>query len=286
MPLSGELSLTSPDGNKIWAESAGEPSKPALVFIHGMGCTALGFDNQFADPDLLHNFHLIRYELRGHGRSGVPVESEGYESIRYAEDFKTVCEAFGVEKPFLIGWSLGGAIAVDVINAYGPTYLSGIIYCGGGAIHLEYGMSTTSAFLVGAFGTLMTESAQEMTAAASFFADSCVAPTSLPISYPLKLQMMGGFLAAPRHAKIQNFSRKQDASAEWERRVRNVPVFVVQGREDQHRNWEAMRALLERLYADLEIYMLDGVGHSPHLESPAETNKAIGTWVGKVLARE
>ncbi|TBU63049.1 alpha/beta-hydrolase [Dichomitus squalens] len=275
MPLSGELSLTSPDGNKIWAESAGEPSKPALVFIHGMGCTALGFDNQFADPDLLHNFHLIRYELRGHGRSGAPVESEGYESIRYAEDFKTVCEAFGVEKPFLVGWlyftylrSLGGAIAVDVINAYGPTYLSGIIYCGGGAIHLEYGMSTTSAFLVGAFGTLMT--------------DAYVAPNLLPT----EIADDGRIPRSTTAREDSELEPQADASAEWERRVRNVPVFVVQGREDQHRNWEAMRALLERLYADLEIYMLDGVGHSPHLESPAETNKAIGTWVGKVLARE
>ena len=104
MPLAGEQILSSPDGTKIWAESAGNPTKPALVFIHGLSCTALGFDNQFTDKELLANFHLIRYEIRDHARSGIPTGPEGYESIRYAEDFKTVCEAFGAEKPFLVGW--------------------------------------------------------------------------------------------------------------------------------------------------------------------------------------
>ena len=104
-PLSGEKILTSADGTKIWAESARNPTKPALVFIHGLSCTALGFDKRFADKRLRENFHLIRYEMRGHCRSGQPLEAEAYQSIRYAEDLKTVtCEAFGVEKPFLVGW--------------------------------------------------------------------------------------------------------------------------------------------------------------------------------------
>ncbi|KAM5538568.1 hypothetical protein V8D89_007901 [Ganoderma adspersum] len=47
--------------------------------------------------------------MRGHGRSGQPLEAEAYQSLRYAEDFKTVCGAFGVDKPFLVGWSLGGS---------------------------------------------------------------------------------------------------------------------------------------------------------------------------------
>ena len=96
--------LTSPDGTKIWAESAGDTSKPAIVFVHGLSCTALGWDEQFADAGLRHSFHLVRYEMRGHGRSGKPLEEAGYESIKIAQDFRTVCEAFGVVKPFMAGW--------------------------------------------------------------------------------------------------------------------------------------------------------------------------------------
>ena len=96
--------LTSPDGTKIWAESAGDTSKPAIVFVHGLSCTALGWDEQFADVALRHSFHLVRYEMRGHGRSGKPLGAEAYASARIAEDFKTVCDAFGVVRPILVGW--------------------------------------------------------------------------------------------------------------------------------------------------------------------------------------
>ena len=103
-PTSRIQVLTSPDGTKIWAESAGDLSKPAIVFVHGLSCTALGWDAQFADPALQCTFHLVRYEMRGHGRSGKPIDEAGYASARLAEDFKTVCDAFGVVRPILAGW--------------------------------------------------------------------------------------------------------------------------------------------------------------------------------------
>ena len=96
--------LTSPDGTQLWAESAGDASKPTIVFIHGLSCTALGWDHQFADAELQTNFHIVRYEMRGHGRSSKPLEETDYESKKIAEDFRTVCEAFGVVKPFMVGW--------------------------------------------------------------------------------------------------------------------------------------------------------------------------------------
>ncbi len=101
---SQEHMLTSPDGTRIWAESNGNTSKPAIVFVHGLSCTALGWDRQFADPALQRDFHLVRYEMRGHGRSGKPLEEQDYESGKIAADFAAVCEAFGVVKPFLMGW--------------------------------------------------------------------------------------------------------------------------------------------------------------------------------------
>ena len=47
-----------------------------------------------------------------------------------------------------------------------------------------------------------------------------------------------------------------------------------------------MRALIERVYADVEVCMLDGVGHVPHFEAAQETNRAISQWVGRVVVRE
>ena len=96
--------LTSPDGTQLWAESAGDTSKPAIVFVHGLSCTALGWDEQFADAGLRHSFHLVRYEMRGHGRSAHPTDEAAYESKRFADDFVAVCAAYGLVRPFVWAW--------------------------------------------------------------------------------------------------------------------------------------------------------------------------------------
>lgn len=96
--------VTSPDGTAICAEETGDRSAPAVVFIHGLACTAAGFDNQFNDSQLSSNLHLVRYEMRGHGRSDKPEDMQSYSAIRHAEDFHSVCEAFQLDRPFVLGW--------------------------------------------------------------------------------------------------------------------------------------------------------------------------------------
>jgi pimeloyl-ACP methyl ester carboxylesterase len=46
----------------------------------------------------------VRYDIRGHGRSGKPSTAEAYHSRLFADDFKTVVDAFGLKKPVLVGW--------------------------------------------------------------------------------------------------------------------------------------------------------------------------------------
>lgn len=103
-----ERTFVSADDTQIYAESAGDFAKPAIVFVHGLASSGVCWDNQFSDTALLRDFCLVRYDLRGHGRSGKPLDLKSYESIRFADDFKAVCDGLGCRKPFLAGWSLGG----------------------------------------------------------------------------------------------------------------------------------------------------------------------------------
>lgn len=50
----------------------------------------------------------MRYDSRGQGGSGKPLNDEAWESERFSEDFEAVCKEFGVTKAFVMGWSLGG----------------------------------------------------------------------------------------------------------------------------------------------------------------------------------
>ncbi len=96
--------LLSADGTKIWAECAGNPSKPAVVFLHGLTSGLFVFDRQFSDENLLKDLYMIRYDLRGHGQSDCPATPTAYESRRYAEDFDAVCKWAGANKPVVLGW--------------------------------------------------------------------------------------------------------------------------------------------------------------------------------------
>ena len=60
MPSLGKF-VQSKDGTKIWTHAAGNPTKPAIVFIPGFSCTALAFEKQFDDPKLLENLYLVSY---------------------------------------------------------------------------------------------------------------------------------------------------------------------------------------------------------------------------------
>lgn len=46
----------------------------------------------------------VRYDLRRHGRSDKPENAEGYQSVRFAEDFSAINLAFGLDEPIIVGW--------------------------------------------------------------------------------------------------------------------------------------------------------------------------------------
>ena len=58
------VNVTSADGTNIWAESTGDPSKPAVVFIPGFSCTSLAFDKQWANPSLKSSLFMVRNKIK------------------------------------------------------------------------------------------------------------------------------------------------------------------------------------------------------------------------------
>lgn len=51
--------LRSKDKTEIYADAVGDPSKQAIVFIHGFSLSGIVFDNIFADPNYIENFYLV-----------------------------------------------------------------------------------------------------------------------------------------------------------------------------------------------------------------------------------
>jgi pimeloyl-ACP methyl ester carboxylesterase len=98
-------------GGRLWYEIAG--SGESLVLIHGNAGDRRHWDHQF--PLLARGFRVIRYDVRGYGKSTLPVEGEPYAAH---EDLAALLDHLRISKVHIAGWSMGCGIAVDFALAY------------------------------------------------------------------------------------------------------------------------------------------------------------------------
>ena len=80
--------VTTQDGQKLYAKTWGDQNKPALVLVHGYP------DNQEVwEPiirQLLADFYIITYDVRGAGQSTIPKRIRDYALVRLSLDLECV----------------------------------------------------------------------------------------------------------------------------------------------------------------------------------------------------
>lgn len=101
---------------------------PPVVCIHGL--TANAFCFQALADTLAPHHRVFAYDLRGRGDSDKP--EEGYSVPIHAEDLAQLIDELGLEKPAIIGHSLGALIALYFAAHY-PDRLSKLVLIDGGA---------------------------------------------------------------------------------------------------------------------------------------------------------
>jgi pimeloyl-ACP methyl ester carboxylesterase len=122
------LAVRTADGLTLFAQVAGDPAGPGIVFIHGYSQCHLSWRRQMADPALA-GFRMVAYDLRGHGLSDKPVERERYRDDRlWADDLAAVIAAAGVKKPTLVAWSYAGRVVSDYVRVHGQERIAAINY--------------------------------------------------------------------------------------------------------------------------------------------------------------
>lgn len=95
-------------------EYIGHASAPALVLVHGITENRHMWDPLL--PRLAADHSVLAVDLRGHGESD---HDDGYDPISYATDVVETATALGIERPLLVGHSLGGVV-VSAFAAIAP----------------------------------------------------------------------------------------------------------------------------------------------------------------------
>lgn len=99
-----ESGFAEVNGARLWYEASGRGS--AVVLIHGGLVDARLWDAQV--KPLSKHFRVVRYDIRGYGRSPAPA-GEYYPT----EDLRALLDYLKIDKATLVGLSLGGIVAAD-----------------------------------------------------------------------------------------------------------------------------------------------------------------------------
>ena len=88
-----------------------EGSGVPVVLVPGMGLDQRMWAPQ-VEPIISSGRRAIRYDIRGHGRSGVP--ETGYRVVDFADEAVALLDALGIDRAHIVGLSLGGSVVARV----------------------------------------------------------------------------------------------------------------------------------------------------------------------------
>ena len=94
------------DGARLWWRADGDAAKPALLLGNSLGTDTSLWDPVL--PQLIERFHVIRFDMRGHGASEAPAGDYTIEAL--ARDALAVADAAGAATFAFAGISIGGMI--------------------------------------------------------------------------------------------------------------------------------------------------------------------------------
>jgi 3-oxoadipate enol-lactonase len=102
--------LIKANGIQINYEFSGKKNAPVVMLSHSLGSSLVMWDPQM--DALKPHFQVLRYDIRGHGRSEAPVEPYTLELL--GDDAIGLMDALGIDRVHWIGLSMGGMIGQSI----------------------------------------------------------------------------------------------------------------------------------------------------------------------------
>jgi non-heme chloroperoxidase len=264
------VSVKTPDGLTISAQDWGNPNGPGIIFVHGFSQSSMSWIRQVSDPDMAKEFHMVTYDLRGHGNSDKPLEPERYrDSKAWADELQAVMDATGLKRPVLAGWSYGGRIMADYLKIYGTANLAGLNY-------VDAGVKAEPSFFGPNLKNLAPMASEDLAtniAATRVFLHGCFSkqPTQEEYETMLSFNMM-----VPPKVRAGLSGRPLDATEVMSKLT--IPVLVTHGAEDRNAKVGVAKYTASVIPgAKLSIY--EGIGHSPFYEDAPRFNSELAAFV-------
>lgn len=130
----------------LQVRQSGKKANPAIVFLHGVGASGLMWQSHM---EALQGYHCLAPDMPGHGRSNGLEWSTLEETTEYVYD---LIRKLPDKKAHIVGLSLGGSVAIDLLGRHGVVIDHAIVDGAGiipikGVTAIKLGVTAISPFI-------------------------------------------------------------------------------------------------------------------------------------------
>ena len=263
------LSVKTPDGLTISAQEWGNPNGPEILFIHGFSQSHMSWMRQ-VNSDLAKEFHIVTYDLRGHGNSDKPEDAARYRDGKaWADEVQAVMDAAGLKRPVLVGWSYAGRVISDYVTFRGADKLAGINF-------VDASIKFIPEFVGDNLKNLPIMGSEDLAtniAATREFVHGCFSKQPTADDYEIMLAF--NMMVPP---KVRNGLGGRPLDATEVMSKLKIPVLVTHGAEDRNSKVGNAEYTAKTIPgAKLSVY--PGIGHAPFYEDAARFNAELAAFV-------
>jgi pimeloyl-ACP methyl ester carboxylesterase len=260
-------------GGDLQVREDGPPEAPAIVLLHGFA-GSIHWWNEIT-PLLARSHRVIRIDLLGHGGSAKP--RDGYSVDHRAELVQQALARVGVEHALVVGHSMGGIVATALVER-APALVNGLVLIDSPP-NEESGVLPLTARLQ--FVPVIGQAIRRL-------ATDDLIRSGLAAAFAPGFNVPDQFVQDLRRMTYTSFDRNHSHFIEYLRRApldvrlarQHVPLLVIFGTEDRIVRPSAAQEFTRVQGA--QIVTVPGAGHSPHVETPAETAAIISDFATRI----
>ncbi len=252
------------NGTRLYYELAGR-GEP-LVLIHGWSFDTRCWDDQV--PAFSQHFRVLRYDLRGFGRSDVPQVGAAYS---HTDDLVALLDHLDLERVHLLGHSFGGRIAIDFALRYPERTLSLLLPEAAVDLNDPPALEELSAWI----GSTWRAGREEGVAAARqiWLQGSPFAPAMDNAHASAKVRQMVEDYSG-WHWQNDNPSVGIDLYPRERLADIRLPTLIVLGLLNTQ-YYHEVAAIQHQYIPNSTFITMAGVGHALNIEDPAEFNRIV-----------
>ncbi len=271
--------IMAPDGVPLNVVETGPADGIGILFIHGVGQSHASWDRQFYS-DLALTFHLVAFDLRGHGGSGKPWKKESYnQACIWADDVAAVIAATGLTRPVMVVWSYGGTIGMDYVRCRGTEKLSGLLFAAARS-GLYPNADVNPRIPMASEKLKAPDLAQNIEGSTEFTAFL----TASPLPEDIKSKVSATNLMYPPYARQANDGAKLLPDGSIYKNNEDLipslqlPLFFALGEKDAFSSAKSAAMAIKARFPESEVVTYQGAGHWLFFEAAAPFNRDLARF--------